>query len=146
LRRLLKFTLRSITNTVSGLSHQVEQDLWQYYPAFQTEQNSGAYVFRPEQNCRLMVGSNNNYDQLFKSSNWQFVYPYSSSASLGVLLTPVASSTYTDTFAASLQTVNPTQGFSISSLRLMFDPADLIFIAATRADNYGSASDPWFAL
>lgn len=52
--------IAQILNKRTGVSQRVQQQLFQYIPAAQDgEQASGAYVFRPAQENRTLVGSNN---------------------------------------------------------------------------------------
>ncbi len=60
------------------------------------------------------MGANENGGQDFKTASWQFVIPYNASATLGFILTPLASSSYKDTFGASVQSANPTSSFDIT--------------------------------
>ena len=50
--------LAAVTNLQSGIGATVAHDFWQYTSASQSGQNSGAYVFRPEQDNVVGIGSN----------------------------------------------------------------------------------------
>lgn len=117
--------LETLVNLQSGVAKRLGHSFNQYYSAAQSEKNSGAYVFRPEQGSRLAVGSDDRAGQEYVRSSWSWVGP--SPQSPRVFLTPVADAQYNDTFAMIVR-ARDNSSFAICT---------------SRADGEGSASDPW---
>jgi hypothetical protein len=119
--------LASLSNLHSNITRSVAQDFLQYVSASQSEQNSGAYVFRPEQGNRIGVGSDNDGGHPYVSSTWKFIDAYSAQAKVTAFLTPAADATYLDTFAANVRTSSPTQ----------------LTVTTGRVDGKQPTPDPW---
>lgn len=88
-----------------------------FFADIQSEQNSGAYIFRPEQGNRLGVGSDNDGQNPYLKSAWNFIDPYPGSATMSVFVTPRADVAYMDTFATSVRSLSPQQ-FAVTTGRV----------------------------
>eukprot|EP00048_Salpingoeca_helianthica_P001784 m.51619 g.51619 ORF g.51619 m.51619 type:complete len:1134 (-) comp11716_c0_seq2:511-3912(-) len=119
--------LSSISNVHAGITRGVAQDFFEYVSASQSEQNSGAYVFRPEQGNRLSVGSDNDGGHPYVSSTWNFIEPNPDTAKMTAFLTPVGDAQFTDTFGTNVRSTSPKQ----------------LNVTTGRVDGQQPTPDPW---
>ena len=94
--------LAAITNLQTGVSAAIEQEYYEYVSAFQSEQNSGAYVFRPEQGSRVSFGQDQDGSNPLKTAYWNFIDPYSAGSKLLAFSSSVGDAQYLDTFSSSV--------------------------------------------
>eukprot|EP00118_Oscarella_pearsei_P004513 m.19488 g.19488 ORF g.19488 m.19488 type:complete len:1215 (+) comp27848_c0_seq1:22-3666(+) len=105
--------LASIQDKSTGKTLQVHQDLFQYESAAQVnEQASGAYIFRPAQDNRTVVGGNPHSP--ISETKIGFFNSFSSTP---IVLATAYGQDYVDTFTVSTHTVSKTN-FTVQAYRV----------------------------